>query len=132
MTKQIDDALGLSSTLPVVIDADEHLPVVQNNEQAVNDIDQSREGLFDAFKKAQSAVEDMMAIAQQSQHPKAYEVLNQSIKTLADISMGITDLQIKKQKIFGRSEPKTVNNNLYVGTTADLLDMLEQIKGNGE
>lgn len=109
--------------------------VVQDNKTYDNDVEFAREGLYDAAVKAQSAVEDMIAIAQQSQHPKAYEVLNATIKTLADISMGIADLQLKKQRLErGNSNPQnnegsTVNNNLFVGSTAELQKMLEELKG---
>lgn len=108
--------------------------IVQDNKTYDNDVEFAREGLYDAAVKAQSAVEDMIAIAQQSQHPKAYEVLNATIKTLADISMGIADLQLKKQRLErGNSGPQnneggTVNNNLFVGSTAELQKMLEDLK----
>lgn len=111
--------------------------VVQDEKKEYNDdVEFAREGLYDAAVKAQSAVEDMIAIAQQSQHPKAYEVLNSTIKTLADISMGIADLQLKKQRLErgngGNNSDNnggTVNNNLFVGSTAELQKMLEDLKG---
>ena len=131
MTKQIDDALGLNS-LPVVYDLEaETLPAV-HSEQADHDVDRARDGLYDALEKSQVAVEDMISIAQQSQHPKAYEVLNTAIKTLADISMGLADLQLKKQRLNkGNMQPAAeggVTNNLFVGSTAELQQMLEDIK----
>jgi hypothetical protein len=131
MTRQIDDALGLNS-LPVVYDLEvENLPAV-HSEQADTDVDKARDGLYDALEKSQLAVEDMISIAQQSQHPKAYEVLNASIKTLADISMGLADLQLKKQRLNkGNAQPGAeggVTNNLFVGSTAELQQMLEDIK----
>jgi len=132
MTKQIDDALGLNS-LPVVYDLEaENLPAV-HCEQADADVDRARDGLYDALEKSQVAVEDMISIAQQSQHPKAYEVLNAAIKTLADISMGLADLQLKKQRLNkGNVQPGAgeggVTNNLFVGSTAELQQMLEDIK----
>lgn len=133
MTEQLDKALGLRS-LPVVIEDDEPLLPAVVDQQSDQDIDQAREGLYDALQKSQQAVEDMVAIAQQSQHPKAYEVLNSAIKTLADISMGIADLQLKKQRlnknIISPSEGG-VTNNLFVGSTSELQKMLESIK-NGD
>jgi hypothetical protein len=131
MTRQIDDALGLNS-LPVVYDLEaENLPAV-HSEQADTDVDKARDGLYDALEKSQLAVEDMISIAQQSQHPKAYEVLNAAIKTLADISMGLADLQLKKQRLNkGNTQPGAeggVTNNLFVGSTAELQQMLEDIK----
>lgn len=134
MTKQLDDALGLNS-VPAIYDEKETLPAVQN-EQCDGDVDQARDGLYDALSISQTAVQDMLAIAQQSQHPKAYEILNQSIKTLADISMGLADLQLKKQRLNkGSGQPSGeggVTNNLFVGSTAELQQMLEDMKNKSE
>ncbi len=130
MTKHLDDALGLS-TVPAVYEEVESLPAVVG-EQVDDDVDQARTGLYDAFSLSQQAVQDMLAIAQQSQHPKAYEILNSTIKTMADISMGIADLQLKKQRLNkGTQQPQSeggVTNNLFVGSTAELQKMLEDMK----
>ncbi len=132
MTKSLDDALGLSA-LPTVIEDNSIVPVVKDEEQVENDVGTARDNLHDAVSVAQVAVQDMLSIAQQSQHPKAYEALNSLIKTYADISMGLADLQVKKQRLQGKRggeqpESQTVNNNLFVGSTAELQKMLEDMK----
>lgn len=131
MTKQLDDALGLNS-VPVIYDEEkETLPAVIG-EEVDDDVDQARTGLYDALSLSQQAVQDMLAIAQQSQHPKAYEILNSSIKNMADISMSLADLQLKKQRLNKNTvQPQSeggVTNNLFVGSTAELQQMLEDIK----
>jgi hypothetical protein len=133
MTKQIDNALGLR-TVPTVYQEENTLPSVStSNEQADNDVENARDGLYDALDMSKQAVQDMITIAQQSQHPKAYEVLNSAIKTMADISIGLADLQIKKQRLVGKPvDQKVVNNNLFVGSTADLQKMLDQLDGTEE
>lgn len=134
MSKQLDNALGLNSVPVVYDDEKENLPAVVN-EQTDDDVDQARTGLYDALSLSQQAVQDMLAIAQQSQHPKAYEILNSSIKTMADISMGLADLQLKKQRLNkGVVQPASeggVTNNLFVGSTAELQQMIENMR-NGD
>lgn len=133
MSKSLDDALGLR-TVPMVIDDTSNVPVVTDEEQVKEDVDTARDNLHDAVVVAQQAVQDMLSIAQQSQHPKAYEALNSLIKTYADISMGLADLQVKKQRLNGKKntdENQTVNNNLFVGSTAELQQMLEDMKNKG-
>lgn len=131
MTKQLDDALGLNSVPMIYDDEKENLPAVVN-EQSDDDVDQARTGLYDALSLSQQAVQDMLAIAQQSQHPKAYEILNASIKTMADISMGLADLQLKKQRLNKgvQQAPSegNITNNLFVGSTAELQQMIENMK----
>lgn len=134
MSKQLDDALGLGSVPMVYDDEKENLPAVIS-EQSDDDVDQARTGLYDALSLSQQAVQDMLSIAQQSQHPKAYEILNSSIKTMADISMGLADLQLKKQRLNkGVVQPAIeggVTNNLFVGSTAELQQMIENMR-NGD
>jgi hypothetical protein len=129
----IDNALGLNPIIPYGDTV--QYPAKVDNSQQENDLDFARENLYDAVVKSQAAVEDMIAIAQQSQHPKAYEVLNSLIKTFADVSAGIADLQLKKQRLQGKAPAeengKVVNNNLFVGSTAELQKMLENLK-NGD
>lgn len=134
MTHAIDDALGLNP-LPVVVDNTEtmNLPALTDEEQIRDDVEEARDNLHNAIELSQTAVQDMLNIAQQSQHPKAYEVLNAMIKTYADVSMGLADLQMKKQRLVGKNgkgadEAQTINNNLFVGSTAELQKMLEDMK----
>lgn len=137
MSRAIDDALGINP-LPVIVDEEENvnLPAVIGEEQVEEDVAEARENLGNAIELSQQAVQDMLNIAQQSQHPKAYEVLNSMIKTYADISMGLVDLQMKRQRLEGKKggsndSAQTVHNNLFVGSTAELQQMLEKMK-NGD
>lgn len=132
MSDDIDNALGLTPLTVYKQEEQSNLPAVVD-QQKDDDLDFARENLYDAVVKSQAAVEDMIAIAQQSQHPKAYEVLNSLIKTFADVSTGIADLQLKKQRLQGTQEKdKTVNNNLFVGSTAELQKMLQDLKSDDE
>jgi hypothetical protein len=131
MSKYLDAALGLNP----MAQFDDHqinLPAVvqSDSEQVEEDVEQARDNITNAIELSQTAVQDMLSIAQQSQHPKAYEVLNSMIKTYADISMGLVDLQAKKAKLVAKKpeEGQTINNNLFVGSTAELQQMLENMK----
>lgn len=127
----IDNALGLTPLTKYEEENNYNVPaVIDQNPTVDGDVEFARQNLYDAVIKSQAAVEDMIAIAQQSQHPKAYEVLNSLIKTFADVSTGIADLQLKKQRLQGKAqaEEKTVNNNLFVGSTAELQKMLQDLK----
>ena len=100
-----------------------------STQQVEDDFDYARKNLYEVIGKSQEALEDMIDVARQSQHPRAYEVLNQMIKNVADISKDLLDLQKKKKDLIKREVqegPQTVNNNLFVGTTADLNRMIEE------
>ena len=132
----MSDALNKALDL-VPYDEKKEIAKVEQTEQVANEIEYARENLYSAVEASQQVVQDMITIAQQSQHPKAYEVLNSAIKTLSDVSMNIAELQMKKQRLIkteGQSsseEGQIINNNLFVGSTAELQQMLEKMK-NGD
>lgn len=108
--------------------------VVPATQQAEDDFDYARKNLYDVIGKSQEALEDMIDVARQSQHPRAYEVLNQMLKNVAEISKDLIDLQKKKKELLkpDNEGPQTVNNNLFVGTTADLNRMIEEAQAKKE
>lgn len=105
-----------------------------DNQEAEEDIQNARDGLYRALDYSRDVVEDMLAIARQSQHPKAYEILNSSVKTLADISSEIGSLQLKKQRLKQNqkkeddSDGKTINQNVFVGSTAEFQQLIASMR----
>ena len=66
-----------------------------------------------------------MELANQSQHPRAYEVVGQLIKTLTDTNDRIVDIQKKAQELLEPKDgPSKVTNNLFVGNTSELTRLL--------
>lgn len=132
------DAINKSLDLVPLDQTTNIIPAEQqeDKQQASDDFAYARTTLYDAVTKSHEAVEDMIMIARQSQHPKAYEVLNSAIKTMADTATGLAELQIKKQRVMQtRGGPamsedgqSVINNNLFVGSTAELQKMLEEMK----
>jgi hypothetical protein len=104
-------------------------------EKIDSDFTYAREQIYNVLVKSQEAVEDMVDIARQSQHPKSYEVLNGMLKTLADVATNLVDLQKKQQEIMKMSgtqpsdQQQTINNNLFVGSTSELQKMIGQMRG---
>ena len=94
----------------------------------------ARGELYELIQKGQVAIEELLDVARSSNHPRAYEVAFQGIKNVADITDKLSDLQ-KKMKDLGQEEkkgPTTVNNTMFVGSTADLAKMLKQAKNKLE
>ncbi len=113
---------------------------VEADEQVDGDIEYARENLYSVVSAASEAVDDMIAIARQSQHPKAYEVLNSVLKTKADVAMNLADLQMKKQRLRTQqnqgqtqnADGQVINNNLFVGSTAELQQMLADMRDKSD
>ena len=90
----------------------------------------TRGQLYSIIEKGQEAINGILELAQESEMPRAYEVAGQLIKSVADTTDKLLDLQ-KKMKDIEEDSPKTTTNNvtnnaLYVGSTSDLAKLLKQ------
>ena len=98
----------------------------QDDPQA--DYEYSRGQLYNLVEKGQEAINGILDVCQDSQHPRAYEVAGQLIKSVADTTDKLIDLQKKMvdlEQPTGNG-PKTVNNSVFIGSTADLQKIIKQ------
>ena len=95
------------------------------------DYEVTRAQLHNLVMKGQEAVDGILDVARSSDHPRAYEVAGQLIKNVADTADKLIDLQKKMKELDAeekKSGPSTVNNTMFVGSTAELQKMLKQQK----
>tara|TARA_S200000501_G_scaffold96358_1_gene89634 strand:- start:1634 stop:2053 length:420 start_codon:yes stop_codon:yes gene_type:complete len=93
-----------------------------------DDYQYSRAQLYSLIEKGQEAIQGALDVAQNTDHPRAYEVAGNLIKNIADIADKLLDTQ-KKLKDIEEEKPKgpsTVNNSVFVGSTAELQKILKQ------
>ena len=93
-----------------------------------DDYQYSRAQLYSLVEKGQEAIQGALEVAQNTDHPRAYEVAGNLIKNVADIADKLLDTQ-KKLKDIEEEKPKgpsTVNNSVFVGSTAELQKILKQ------
>ena len=125
----ISNALGLSPMEDSPSKITDILPVIKAEKN--NDYEYARRNLYDVIEKGSSALEDIMDIAKQSESPRAFEVVTNLIKTMVDANKDLLELA-KKHKELNKEEdqgPSTVNNNLFVGSSAELLKMIKKENG---
>ena len=97
------------------------------------DYEYSRAQLYRLVEKGQEAVDGILEIAQESGHPRAFEVAGQLIKSVADTTDKLIDLQKKMRDLDAPQKgPTTVNNSLFVGSTAELSKLIKQGLLNNE
>jgi hypothetical protein len=100
---------------------------------ATKDYEYTRANLYNLIDKASEAINDVLDLARESNHPRAYEVAGNFIKQTADMTDKLIDLQ-KKIKDLDKGDKKSaaingnVTNNMFFGTTADLQLMLKRGK----
>ena len=141
---KINEALGISTDKPATkqVVKKEYTPPVprledKNKEDVDNDYKYSRENYYNLIERGQDAIQGILDIANESQHPRAYEVAGNLIKSVADTVDKLQDLNKKLKDL--KELPKTANANiknaLFVGSTAELQKMLkkdEVIEGKAE
>jgi len=102
--------------------------VKNDGDDPQKDYEYSRSQLYNLVEKGQEAINGILDVCQDSQHPRAYEVAGQLIKSVADTTDKLIDLQKKMvdlDKPTGDG-PKTVNNSVFIGSTADLQKIIKQ------
>ena len=118
----------ISQALDVTPMEGEIVPVEKKevNPEMENDFKYARENLYNIIERGTDALNGIVDLAQQSQHPRSFEVVADLVRTLSTANKDLLDLQ-KKMKDLQPEEAKNqkVTNNLFVGTTKDLTDLLE-------
>lgn len=99
------------------------------DDKVETDYERSRDTYYDLIDKGKDALELMMEVARESEHPRAFEVLSGLIKNVSDVNDKVMDLNKKHKDINKKDEPKqvegTTTNNVFIGSTTDLQRMLQ-------
>ena len=99
------------------------------SEDIKKDYEYTRGNLYSIIEKGQEAIDGILELAQESEMPRAYEVAGQLIKNVADATDKLLTLQQKLKDVNEEKDtkgPTTVNNALFVGSTAELQKLLKQ------
>ncbi len=102
-------------------------PMSSDEDDIENDYKYQRENLYNLIERGQDAIDGILDLAKEGEHPRAYEVALNGIKQVADVTDKLLELQdkMKKLKEVPNSGPKNVTNALFVGSTAELQKMLK-------
>ena len=137
MVNEIDKALGVvgdvippeASLNPKVkmSDVSRYPEELEDGEDVDADYKYQRENFYRLVEQGSTAIEGILELAKEGEHPRAYEVAGQLIKNVAEVTEKLGDLQekMKKLKEVPDHGPKSVTNALFVGSTAELQKMLK-------
>ena len=140
MMKTLDKELGIEKGLKITEKDLDINPVSGRNEVLVQqdmgdvndaqaDYEYQREQFYKLVDRGSVAIDGILELAKEGEHPRAYEVAGQLIKNVAEVTEKLGDLQkkMKELKEVPETGPKNVTNALFVGSTAELQKI---IKGN--
>jgi hypothetical protein len=127
----IDDALNVESSIVEVEDAPKSIQKPEQKTDISKDYEYTRANLYSLIEKGQEAINGIMELAGEGGSPRAYEVAGQLIKSVADTTDKLIDLQKKlkdvEENVGNNKGPNTVTNNaVFVGSTTELQKLLKQ------
>ena len=134
---KVNDILGIkeeSTPVGEMILQENKVPVPRKEDPKKDDIENdykySRENYYNLIERGQDAIQGILDVAKEGQHPRAYEVAGALIKNVADTVDKLQDLQSKLSKL--KDVPNKTTNNiknaLFVGSTAELQKQLKDKK----
>ncbi len=129
---KLDKTFDIDSAIEKVEDTSTEIKKLSDNKDLQNDYEYSRGQLYNLVEKGQEAINGILDVAQNSDHPRAYEVAGNLIKNVADITDKLVDLQ-GKMKDINQEKVKTTNNvtnAMFVGSTSELQKMLKEVGSN--
>ena len=131
----IDKALGVVSEVmtikespnPKMLEVSRYSDDLRDDEDIDLDYKYQRDNFYNLVEKGSAAIEGILELAREGEHPRAYEVAGNLIKQVAEVAEKLGDLQEKMRKLkeVPNNAPKNVTNALFVGSTAELQKMLK-------
>ena len=126
--QKLDELLEITEKVPVKKETKVIVPRPKDDEDVSADYKYSRENFYNLVERGQDAIDGILELAKESEHPRTYEVAGQLIKNVGEVTEKLLDLQkkLKDLKEVPNSAPKNVTNALFVGSTAELQKMIKK------
>jgi len=127
-TLRLDKELGVlekivPTTMPKIIPN----TIEVSEDDIEDDYKYQRDNFYNLVEKGSAAIDGILELAKESEHPRTYEVAGQLIKNVAEVTEKLGDLQEKMRRLkeVPSNAPKNVTNALFVGSTMELQKMLK-------
>ncbi len=104
----------------------EELPIL--NAEYADDLELAKDNIKTIITKGTDSLDEIMEVAKRSEHPRAYEVLSNLIRTLVDANKELAAISIKEKGTSVSNDNRKINNNVFLGSTADLLKLMKPHK----
>lgn len=140
MTKKLNENLSeifdVDSVNYDIIESKQELISKETINSVEEDANFARDNIKTLINKGNSAIDQLLDVAKQSEHPRAYEVAANLIKNLSDLNKDLLEIQKRKKDILPKSADESKNVNIdkavFVGSTTELIKMIKNSKKNDE
>jgi hypothetical protein len=114
--------------IPIVSDKETKSMIVHQDDSQNPDADYSRSNYYNLIERGNEALDGILEVARESQHPRAYEVAANMIKNLSDVTEKLMILQRQQQELQPKEQAPTniaIDKAVFIGSTADLLKQIK-------
>ena len=129
---RIDKELGViekivPKVIPTKSDVSRYSTDLTGEDDIEDDYKYQRDNFYNLVEKGSAAIDGILELAKESEHPRTYEVAGNLIKQVAEVAEKLGDLQEKMRRLkeVPSNAPKNVTNALFVGSTTELQKMLK-------
>ena len=127
--EHLDEVFGIIEKPKKEVVKAERVDPAATADDSDQDFQYARENLYNLIERGQDGLDELLEIAKASQHPRAFEVVGQLVDKLTTTNKELLNLHKSKKDIkTEKGGPTSVNNNLFVGSTADLQKFLKKEK----
>lgn len=135
MNDEIGKSLGLEPLNDVVEGKVIERTEVPTDDKMNKDYEYARSNFYNVIESGTEALEQMLDVAKASEHPRAYEVVSTIMKTLVDANKDLVAMSTKKVESEEKASSEspnglTTNNNLFVGSTNELQQLIKDMKNS--
>mgnify|MGYP000005585715 CR=1 FL=1 len=124
---RISESLGLDPIEGEFVESN-HKDVIKAPTEAEKDLIYARDNFYTIIESGSDALQQMIDVAKASEHPRAYEVVATLIKTLTDANKDLVSMSDKTRKEEAQELKSVTNNNMFVGSTAELQQLIKNMK----
>jgi hypothetical protein len=129
-TNSTDKESTENNISPIEFEQHELVEAPKTENELVTDYQYIRSNIYSITERSIEALNNLVQIADQSQHPRAYEVVGLLVNSIANAQKSLMEMHKEKAKIEGivqKNQPEVVNNNLFVGNTAQLDEIISKM-----
>ena len=121
---KLNELLDITETKQEIVQTKPAVPRPNEKEDITSDYKYSRENLYNLVERGQDAIDGILTLAKETDHPRTYEVAGQLIKNVGEVTEKLLQLQEKMKKLGEETK------NLFVGSTAELQKLIKEKKND--
>jgi len=127
--KKLNDVLGIDSSYDVVETNKDIIPSEKKDEIVIKEnYNNTINTLNNLIEVGEDSIATLLSVAKETEHPRAFEVVGQLLKVTGNLSKDLIELQMDMKRQGIKNKKEIVNNNVFVGNTADFLSLIKEKK----